>query len=203
MWSKIGAVTTIGYQYPPLECTTPTILHLPITIELISGWFIVLFTWIVIVKLINTIWGIPTIPVVAVGSAKLWFKFLPTNIPFDPLPNFAINSISIPLLTTSMLGSTIVSSLMVVIPALNDWVSFIPTCCFRVSTIIASNTIGEIVLTWNWHCSSLWLPIGILCGAICGCEYPSGYLLLVWIDERICQLCGPNWLPISMPPILF
>jgi len=43
------------------------------------------------------------------------------------------------------------------------------------------------------------LPIGILCGAVCGCEYPYGIFFLVWINEPICRLCGPNWLPNFMP----
>jgi hypothetical protein len=67
----------------------------------------------------------------------------------------------------------------------------------------ASNTIGETMLIRNRRCSSLWLPIGIHYGVICGCEYPSSSLLLVWIDEQIYWLCGPNWLPNSMLLNLF
>jgi len=26
----------------------------------------------------------------------------------------------------------------------------------------------------------------------CGCEYPYGILFMVWVDEWICRLCGPN-----------
>jgi hypothetical protein len=62
---------------------------------------------------------VPTTLVVTVGSAKLQFKFFIAKTPLDLLPNFATNPISTPLLTTSMLGATIVSTLMVVILASN------------------------------------------------------------------------------------
>ncbi len=62
----------------------------------------------------------------------------------------------------------------------------------------ASDTIGGAMLTWDWQCSSLRLPIGIHYGAVCGCEYPSDYLFLVCIDVRICWLYGPNLFPNSM-----
>jgi hypothetical protein len=36
----------------------------------------------------------PTTPVIAVGSAKLQFKFLIDETPLNPLPNFAADPIS-------------------------------------------------------------------------------------------------------------
>jgi hypothetical protein len=63
--------------------------------------------------------------------------------------------------------------------------------------------IGEVVLIWGWQCSILGLPIGILCGVECGWEYSFGSLFLVWIYGWIYWLCGPNWLPNSMPFNLF
>jgi hypothetical protein len=92
---------------------------------------------------------------------------------------------------------------MVVILALGDFVTLTPTCCLWVSIIVTSDIIGGTMLIWYWRCYSMWLPISILCGAICGCEYPSSSLLLVWIDWRIYWICGPNWLPNFMPLILF
>ncbi len=102
-----------------------------------------------------------------------------------------------------MLGPITVSIHVVFILALSDCVTPIPACCFRVSITVAFDIIGGTMLFRYWRCSSQWLPIGILYGAICGCEYPSGSLLLVWIDGRICSIYGPNWLPNSMPLNLF
>ncbi len=81
-----------------------------------------------------------------------------------------------------MLGVTIVSTFVIVIPTSNDWITRILACCFEVSTTIASNTIGGVMLTWDLSSFSLQLPIGIHCGVVCGCEYPSGSLILVKID---------------------
>jgi len=92
---------------------------------------------------------------------------------------------------------------VVVIPALSDGVITIPIGCLWVSTTVVFDTIGEILLIGRWQCSIQWLPIGMLCGAKCGCEYTSGSLLLVWMDGRIYRLYGPNWLPNSMPFNLF
>jgi hypothetical protein len=91
-----------------------------------------------------------------------------------------------------MLGTITISIPMVVILALNDWIT--PTLAYYlwVSATVASDTISGAVLTWDWHCSSLWLPIDIFHGVVCGCEYLSNFLLLVWIDGWICQICGPN-----------
>jgi len=138
IWPNIMAISMIKnwYNYnnwfsiPPFRCLTFSLLYPPATIEFISGRFAILFTWVVSIKLINTIWGMPTTLIIAVSSVELWFKFLTTKIPFDPLPNFATNPNNIPLLTTSMLGATIVSTLVVVILASSDWIIPILTCCF-------------------------------------------------------------------------
>jgi hypothetical protein len=45
-----------------------------------------------------------TTPVLAVGNAKLRFKFLIVETPPNPLPNFVANPISIPLLTIKISG---------------------------------------------------------------------------------------------------
>jgi len=194
--TKIGTFTIIGSQYPLFGCTTFTFLYLPIAIKLISGRSVVLFTWIVVIELVNIIWNMLT--TLVIGSAKLWLKFLTVEIPPNPLSNFVIDLIRTPLLTTFMLGTTIVSTLVVVIRASSDWVTLIPVCYFRVSIIVVSNTTGGVVLTQDQWCSNLRLPIGIHYGVVCGCEYSSGSLLMVWIDGWICQLYGPNWLPNSM-----
>jgi hypothetical protein len=159
--------------------------------------------WVAVIGLVNTIWNMPTTLIVATGSVKLQLRFLPAETPPNLLPNFVADLISIPLPTTSMLDSTHVCFLVVIILALSDWVTHTLACYFHVSTITISDTIDEAMLTWNRPCSSLQLPIGILCGAVCGCEYLSNSLLLVWINEQICQLCGPNWLPNSMLLNLF
>jgi hypothetical protein len=119
-------------------------------------------------------------------------KFLTVETPLNPLPNFVADPISTSLLTTYMLGTTTVSTLVVVIPTISDWTTPTLACYFRVSTIVASDTIGGAMLIRDQWCSILWLPISILCDAICGCEYFFGSLLLVWTDERICRLCGSN-----------
>jgi hypothetical protein len=62
----------------------------------------------------------PITLVVDVGSIELQFKFLLAKTPPDPLPNFAADPISIPLLTTSMLDATTVSTLVGIIPTLSD-----------------------------------------------------------------------------------
>jgi hypothetical protein len=97
-----------------------TFLYPPTAIEFISGWFVVLFTWIVVIGLVNTIWGVRTTPIVIVSSAKLQLKFLIVETPPNLLSNFAIDPISTPLLTTSMLGATIVSTPVVTISTSSD-----------------------------------------------------------------------------------
>jgi hypothetical protein len=89
-------------------------LHPPTTIKFIDGWFASLFTWVVIIKLVNIIWIVPTTPIIAISSVALQFKFLLTKTPLDPLHNFVANLISIPPLTTFMLGATTISTHVVV-----------------------------------------------------------------------------------------
>jgi hypothetical protein len=62
----------------------------------------------------------PTTPVVTAGNAELRLKFLTTDIPLDPLLNFVTYPINITLMTTSMLGTIIVSTHVVVVLALSD-----------------------------------------------------------------------------------
>jgi hypothetical protein len=77
------------------------------------------------------------------------------------------------------MGVTTISTHVVVIPTSSDLVTTIPVGCLWVSTIIAVDTIGEVVLIRGQQCSNLWLPIGILCGVECGCKYISSSLFLV------------------------
>jgi hypothetical protein len=85
-----------------------------------DGRSAILFTRVIIIGLVNTIQGVPTTPITTVGNVVLPLNFLPTKTPFDPLSNFVVDPISTPLLTTSMVGATNVSTLMVVIPTSND-----------------------------------------------------------------------------------
>jgi hypothetical protein len=91
-----------------------------------------------------------------------------------------------------MLGVVTDSTIVIIIPASNDWVIRILTCCFWISTIVVFDTSGGVMLTRDQWSSSLRLTISIHCGTICGCEYPFGSLLLVKIDGWIYWLCGPN-----------
>jgi hypothetical protein len=102
-----------------------------------------------------------------------------------------------------VLGATTMSTPMVFITTLCDWVTSIPTGCYWVLTITTSNTFGEVVLTLVWRCSNMWLPISILCGVECGCVYTFSSLLLIWTNGWVCQLYSPNGLPNSMPLSLF
>ncbi len=85
---KICVVSTYGTWYPPLGFVVFTLLYLPTSIELINGRFAILFTWIVIIGLVNTIWSVPTTLIIVVGSVKLQLKFLLVETPFDPLLDF-------------------------------------------------------------------------------------------------------------------
>jgi hypothetical protein len=58
--------------------------------------------------------------VVTIGSVAFRLKFLPAKTPPDPLPNFVINPSNTPLLTKSMLGTTTISTPMIVIPTSSD-----------------------------------------------------------------------------------
>jgi hypothetical protein len=65
---------------------------------------------------------------------------------------------------------------LVDIITLSGWITSIPEGCFWISTIVASYTFGEVELIQVWWFPILCLPIGILCGVKCGCEYTSGTL---------------------------
>jgi hypothetical protein len=62
----------------------------------------------------------PTTLIVTISSTELQFKFLLAETPLDLRFNFVADSIIYHLLTTFMLGATIVSTLVVVIHALSD-----------------------------------------------------------------------------------
>jgi len=128
-----------------------------------------------------------------IDSVKLWIKFVPTGTPPDPLPKFGIKPISTPPLTKFVPGATIVSIPMVVMITLNDWITYVPASYLRISITVAFETFGEVELIRVWRCSILWLPIGVICGVECGCEYTFGALLLNWMDGWIDRLYGPNW----------
>ncbi len=72
-----------------------------------------MFTQVVIIGLVNTIWGVPTTLIVVVSSQEFLLKFLPIETPLNPQPKFTIDPISIPPLTKFVLGATIVSNLVV------------------------------------------------------------------------------------------
>jgi hypothetical protein len=72
-----------------------------------------MFTQIIIIKLVNTIWGVPTTPIVITGSSKPLLKFLLVETPFNPQPKFVANLVNIQPLTKFVLGTTTVSILMV------------------------------------------------------------------------------------------
>jgi len=163
-----------------------------------------MFTWVIIIGLVKTILGVPTIPVVVVhGSLELILKFFPIKAPFDPWPKFVTNSISSPPLTKFVLGATTIYTLVVSITSLSSWVTFILISCLWILTIVTFGTFSEVEFIWVWLCPIMWLPIGIRCGAEWGCDYISSTLLLNWMDGWICQLCGPNWPSNSMPLNLF
>jgi hypothetical protein len=107
------------------------------------------------------------------------------------------------LLAMCMLDAITISTPMVVMTTLTDWITFIPIGCFQFLTTVIFYTLCEVVLAWVRQYSILWLPIGSLYDAKCGCEYTSSSLLLNYMDGWICWFCGPNWLPNSMPFSLF
>jgi hypothetical protein len=94
-----------------------------------------LFTRVVIIRLVNTIWGVPTTLVIAIGGSKLLLKFLPIEIPFYPWPKFIANLVSTPLLTKIVLGATIISTPMVGMTTLSGWVTFISAGCFWIQQL--------------------------------------------------------------------
>ncbi len=82
--------------------------------------------------------------ILSIGSVELWFKFVPMKIPPDPLPKFAIEPISTPPLTTFVLGATIVSTPMVVMITLGDWVTYVLAGCIWISTSVAFEIFSEV-----------------------------------------------------------
>ncbi len=172
-------------------------------IELINGMSMVLCTWVVIIGLVYTICGVPTTLIFTAGSPKLLFKFLLIENPPNPWLKFTTDLITIPLMATCVLGTTTISTPMVVMTTLSDWITFILIAYLWFLTTTASNTVCEVVLVQIWWYSIMWLPIGSLRGAECGCEYTFGSLLLNWMDGWIYWLYGPNWLPNSMSFSLF
>ncbi len=115
-----------------LKFATFILMYPPTTIKFISGLgdcepkarvATIMFTRVVIIGLVNTIQGVPTTLVVDVNSAELQLRFLPIETPPDPLPKFVTDPINIPLLTMFVLGATIVSTPMVVMTTLGDWVN--------------------------------------------------------------------------------
>ncbi len=194
---------TNAYQCPPFGSSTFIFLYPLVAMGFIDGWFVVLCTWIFIIGLVNTIYGVPTTLILIFGNLKLLLKFLFTKDPLDPGLTFITDLITTHFLTTSMLGAIIVSTLVVIMTTLNDWIISILVNCLWVLIIVAFDIIGEVVLTWVQQCSILWLPIGSFYGVKCGWEYIFGFLFLNWMDGWIYWLYGPNWLPNSMPLSLF
>jgi hypothetical protein len=64
---------------------------------------------VVIIRLVNTIWGVPTILIVDIGIPELLLKFFIVESPPNPGPKFVVNIINIPFVTKFVLGATIIS----------------------------------------------------------------------------------------------
>jgi hypothetical protein len=64
---------------------------------------------VVIIGLVNTIWGVLTIQVVDIGIPKLLFKFFLIETPPNPRPKFVAHPINIPFMTKFVLGATTIS----------------------------------------------------------------------------------------------
>ncbi len=64
-------------------------------------------------------------------QVKLQLRLPHAKIPSDPLPNFVVGPSNTPLLTKSKLGTTTVSTPVIIIPTLNDRVTFTLACCFQ------------------------------------------------------------------------
>ncbi len=124
-----------GPWHSPFGFYTFILLYPPTIIELIGGLSMVLCTWVVIIGLVNTIYGVPTTPLFTTNSLELLFKLLPTKNSPNPQSKLIANPITTPFLATFVLGSTTMSIHVVVITALNDWVTSIPVSCFHVSII--------------------------------------------------------------------
>jgi hypothetical protein len=107
------------FQYPPLRFSTSILLYPLVAIKLIGGQYGVMFAQIIIIKLVNTILGVPTTLVVVGGSPKSLLKFLLIETLLDPQPKFVVDLVNIPPLTKFLLGTT-VSTLVVGMIALSN-----------------------------------------------------------------------------------
>ncbi len=105
----ILVVMTYGFWYPLPRFLASIHMYLLASIEFISGRSIVLFTWVIIVGLVNTICGVATTPIIVIGIPKLLFKFLLVETPPNPQSKLVVNPISIPLLTKYAVGTTTIS----------------------------------------------------------------------------------------------
>ncbi len=103
----------------------------------------------VIIKLVNTIWDVPTTPIFVTSVLELLLKFLLTETPSNP-PKFITNPISIPLLIKFMLGVTTISTPMVGITTLSDWVTSTLISYIWISTTTTFDILGEVELTQVW-----------------------------------------------------
>ncbi len=126
----IFTIMTYGSRYPPLGFSAFVLLYPPAIIEFIDGQSTILFTWIIIIKLVNTIWGVPKTLIIIVGSSELLLKVLPSATPPNPWPKFVADPINTSLLIEFVLGATIISTHVVSMTTLNNWITFISTCCF-------------------------------------------------------------------------
>jgi hypothetical protein len=167
IWPNIMAISVLKNWYPPFRFAAFALLCPPATIEFISGRFAILFTWVVVIELVKTIWGVPIILVVA-GNAKLQLKFLITKTPLDLLPNFSIDPISTPLLTTFMLSTITISTLVVSILASNDWITPTLTCVSRFQQLPFPTLLVELC----WHEIDN-IPV---------CGYPLVSIMVQYVD---------------------
>ncbi len=75
---------------------------------------------LIIIGLVNTICGVSPTLVFATTGLEFLFKYFLVENSHNSRPKFVADPITIPLLTTFMLGATIVSTLVVVMIASND-----------------------------------------------------------------------------------
>ncbi len=83
----IFVVMIDGFWYPPLGFLASIFLYPPTSIELIDGRSTILFTQVVIIVLVNTIWGVPTTLIIVASSSELLLKVFPSKTPpiHDPI----------------------------------------------------------------------------------------------------------------------
>ncbi len=150
LWSEIPTIMTYGFRCPPLGFSTYVFMYPPTTIEFIGGQSTILFTWVIIIKLVHTIWGVPTTSIfLLIVSNSYSNSFLSIVSPFHD-PKFVINPISNPPLTTFVLGARTVSTLVIVMTTLSDWVTSISTSYLQILAIVASDILNEAKLIWIW-----------------------------------------------------